>query len=74
VSQTLNIDNTNGMTEFGKDKCAEQDVTNAIKTVTSEKVEDKWPISISQIPKSFSSGVKWLNCTGNNSPSPHTKV
>jgi len=29
------------MTEFGKDKCAEQDVRNAMKTVTSEKVEDK---------------------------------
>jgi len=58
MSQTLNIDNTNGMTEFGKDKCAEQDVRNAMKTVTSGKVEDKWPISIPQIPKDFSSGVK----------------
>jgi len=45
-----------------------------MKTVTSGKVEDKWPISIPQIPKDFSSGVKSLNCEGNNSPSPHAKV
>jgi hypothetical protein len=29
MSQTLNIDNTNEMTEFGRDRCAEQDVRNA---------------------------------------------
>ena len=54
MSQTLNIDNTNGMTEFGQDKCAQQDVRNATKTVTSGKVEDKWPVSNPQISKDFS--------------------